>query len=246
MILHGVEGIGKTSFAAMAPKPIVLMGRGETGLETLIDNGQIPDTPHYPELQTWPEVMAAMADLEREEHQYKTLIVDTVNVLERLCHEEVCRKSFNNDWSDKGFMGYHRGFEIALADWREFLIAVDRLRENKRMGFIGLCHTKVHNFKNPEGPDYDRYVPAVHSKTWELTARWADMILFANYETFVQAERGARPKGQGGQNRILYTERSAAFDAKHRHGLPTEIEMGGDGRNSWNVFQKALVEAKKG
>src|SRR5262245_55584679 len=41
VILHGVEGWGKTSFAAQAPKPIFLMTRGEDGLETLIDSGQL-------------------------------------------------------------------------------------------------------------------------------------------------------------------------------------------------------------
>lgn len=222
------------------------MGRGETGLETLIDSGQLEDTPHFPEINTWTELMQCVGDLEKSDHDFKSIVIDTLNVFERLCHEHVCSKSFNNDWTDKGFMGYHRGFEIALADWREFLMAIDRLREQRKMLFVGLCHTKVQNFKNPEGPDYDRYVPAVHSKTWEITARWADMILFANYETFVQESKGSRPKGAGGSNRILHTERSAAFDAKHRHGLSAEISMGDSGKESWGVFQSAMVEAKKG
>src|SRR5262249_3104824 len=55
-VLHGVEGIGKTSFGACAPKPIVLMTRGETGLITLLDSGQLPPTPHFPELLTWEEL----------------------------------------------------------------------------------------------------------------------------------------------------------------------------------------------
>lgn len=230
----------------MAPKPIVLMGRGETGLETLIDNGQLSDTPHFPELNTWGEVLQAVDELERSEHEYKTLVIDTLGMIERLCHEDVCAKNYHNDWSEKGFMGFQRGYDTALASWRELLIAIDRLRESKKMAFIGLCHTKVENFKNPEGPDFDRYVPAVHKKTWELTHKWADMVLFANYETFVESERTGKPKGKGGQNRIIHTERCAAFDAKHRHGLPNEIEMGDAGRGAWSVFQKALVDSKKG
>jgi hypothetical protein len=38
-ILHGVEGVGKTSFGCCAPKPVFLMTRGETGLITLVDSG---------------------------------------------------------------------------------------------------------------------------------------------------------------------------------------------------------------
>lgn len=246
IILHGVEGIGKTSFGAKAPKPIVLMGRGETGLETLIDSGQLGDTPHFPEINSWGELLACVNELEKSDHDFKTVVMDTLGIFERLNHEDVCQKSFGNDWSDKGFMGYQRGFEVSLGPWREFLLSIDRLREQRKMLFIGLCHTKVFNFKNPEGSDYDRYVPAVHKTTWEVTSRWADIILFANYETFTKEEKTGRSKGVGGKDRILYTERTAAFDAKHRHGLPAELEMGNNSQESWSKFQEAMVEAKKG
>src|SRR5690606_17557166 len=68
VVLHGVEGIGKTSFAAAAPNPYFLMARGETGLETLIDAGQVKEIPHAPELQTWNEVLDIVEALRTEDH----------------------------------------------------------------------------------------------------------------------------------------------------------------------------------
>jgi hypothetical protein len=53
--------VGKTSLGACAPKPIYLMTRGETGLLTLIDAGRIPETAHFPELGTWPDLLAPNA-----------------------------------------------------------------------------------------------------------------------------------------------------------------------------------------
>jgi hypothetical protein len=41
-VVYAVEGFGKTSLAAHYPKPIFIQSRGETGLETLIDAGQLP------------------------------------------------------------------------------------------------------------------------------------------------------------------------------------------------------------
>lgn len=243
-ILHGTEGIGKTSFAAQAPAPIFLMARGETGLETLIDSGRLPDVPHWPEIQSWSDLLGAIEALTTEEHGYKTLVIDTLNGCERLCHEMVCNRDFGGDWGKSGFTSYMTGFEVSLAPWREFLVALDSLREKRRMSVLALCHTKVVSFKNPEGADYDRYAPDMHQKTWSLTHKWADGVLFANFEVFVD-EKGARAKGKGGNVRMIYTERTAAYDAKNRHGLPTEISMGTSSQESWDNFKKAIQTGKE-
>ena len=52
-----------------------------------------------------------------------------------------------------------------------------------------------------------------HAKTWELTHRWADHVLFANFFTTVERD-GARPKAFGGQERLLEgtMEDSIQFD----------------------------------
>lgn len=246
LIFHGVEGIGKTSFAAQSPKPIFLMAKGETGLETLIDCGRLGEVPHLPEIQTWQETLDAIDWLTTADHEYKTLVLDTINGFERLCHEHVCRRDFNGDWGERGFVGYQRGFDTSLADWRELLNAIDRLRDAKRMSVIGLCHTKVANFKNPEGADYDRYVPDMHAKTWSLTLKWADHVLFANFFTIAEKEKGSisKAKGKGGQDRVVYTVRHAAYDAKNRAGLPDQIEMGTTGPEAWANFTAAMKAGK--
>lgn len=240
VVLHGVEGVGKTSFGANAPRPIFLMARGETGLETLIDSGRVVQTPHFPETQSWGDVLGAVRSLIASEHEFKTLVIDTLNGIERLCHEEVCRRDFKGDWTDKGFMGFMRGYEVSLADWREFLSLLDQLRAERRMSILVLAHTKVGTFKNPEGPDFDRYQVDMHHKTWSLTHKWADMVLFANYFTLASKDDGGRIKGMGGQERVLYTERHASYDAKNRHGLPGEIAMGSSGNEAWGSFVAAL------
>ncbi len=248
-VLHGVEGWGKTSFAAQTVKPIFLETKGETGLETLVDNGRLPEVPHFPELQTWSDVLAAIDFLSVGEHNFRTLALDTLNGAERLCHEHVCARDFGGDWTEKGFIGYQRGPEVALADWREFLAKLDTLRATRRMAIMLLCHTKVQTFKNPEGPDYDRYQPDCNTKTWSLTHKWADVVLFGNYEVTIvggsTGDNAKKGKGKGGQRRMLYTERHASYDAKNRLGLPEEVEMGNSSAEAWANFLKALKTEKE-
>jgi hypothetical protein len=249
-VVHGVEGVGKTSFAAAAPNPYFLMARGETGLETLIDAKRIGEVPHAPEIQTWNEMLDMIEALRTETHYYKTLVLDAAPGFERLCHEHVCETMFGGKWGKDGFISYMQGYDASLTPWREMLSRLDTLRSEKKMAIIMICHTKVTTFKNPEGADYDRYQPDLHHKTWSLTHRWADIVLFANFYTMIAEEttptKGpSRGKGRGGTERIMFAERTAAFDAKNRHGLPTEMSMGESGKEAWNNFIQAMKGGAK-
>ncbi len=244
MIVHGVGGIGKTSFAAYAPKPVFLMSKLETGAVSLMDAGLIPDGQIgcLPECQTWDDTLAGVEALTQEPHDFKTVVADVANGFERLCFDFVTGRDYKG--SAAQFNAYKAGPEVAVNDWRAFLGALDRLRETRKMLVILLAHTKVKNFRNPEGPDYDRFVPDMSEQGWAATYAWADVVLFANYATQVLDERGKRGKGQGGEERFLYTERCAAYDAKNRYGLPELIAMGTDGRAAWTNFKTAYDQAK--
>lgn len=249
-VLHGREGWGKTSFAAMMPAPLFIQTRGETGLETLINAGQLPEIPHLPEMMIWQDLMDALQWVREGEHNFKTLAIDALNGAERMCHEHVCKRDFNDDWTDKGFMGYMRGFEVSLADWRLFLSLMDSIRTERRMTIMLLCHTKVTTFKNPEGADFDRYQPDMSPKTWSLTHKWADVVMFGNFETIVgsvnENKKTGAAKGKAlSQSRLLLTENHAAYDAKNRLGLDPEIEMGNSPEDAWDAFKNAVVAGRK-
>jgi hypothetical protein len=245
-IFHGVEGVGKTSFGACAPKPVFLMSRGETGLVTLIDAGQVAETAHFPELTAWGDLLAAVEALTTEAHDYRTVVIDTLNGAERLCHEHVCQRDFGGSWGRDGFTSYMTGYEVALADWRRLLDALDRLRATRRMSILVLAHTKITPFRNPEGADYDRYTVDLHHKTWSLTHKWADLVLFSNFVAHIDARKGdGKGKARGGSRRVLFTTRTAAYDAKNRHGLPEQIDAGNNAAEAWANFAASLHAAKQ-
>jgi AAA domain len=54
ILIHGVHGVGKTTYAAGAPDPVFILT--EDGLGTL-------DVPHFPLARTFDEVMQALASL---------------------------------------------------------------------------------------------------------------------------------------------------------------------------------------
>jgi hypothetical protein len=243
IVLHAKAGWGKTSFAAQVPGVVFLMIAEETGLWTLMDSGQLADdVAHFPQ-PAWAkhDLELAIAELAAKDHAYKAVCIDSITLVEKLLHEKTCREKFNDDWSEKGFNGFDRGPKAAAPEWDSILQSLDRLRE-RGMGVILLAHSKVNAFKNPEGPDYERWTPALSKYSWERVGNWADMVLFGNFETFAEKENklDRKAKATGGQKRILLTEHHAAYDAKNRHGLPEEIDCGDSAKSAWANFKAAL------
>jgi hypothetical protein len=240
----GVEAIGKTSLGCYAPNPIFLMSRGETGLLTLIDHGLVPETDHFEECKSWEDALASIEHLARGRTGHQTLVIDTANGLEQLCHEHVCEQRYEGNRAE--FLAYGKGPDVALEEWVRLLRLLDACRDAK-IGILLLYHVRIRPFKNPEGEDYDRYVPDMSEKTWGITLRWLDMALFGNYA--VEVKKGGLGKGKVVRSRnvaerFFHTQRTPAYDAKNRHNLPPQIPMGNSGREAWNNLMAALKRSK--
>lgn len=244
IILVGQPGVGKTSMAAHAPDPIFMCDAAEDGISTLKQYGLAPDVPQLPPVKSWGDCLGMLDALATGQHDRKTLVADALGGFEGLCHKCVCDRDYKGEMGDKGFGSYQKGYDSSLADWRIFINALDRLRDERGMTIILLSHVKVAPFKNPEGSDYDRYCPDVHHKTWSVTHKWAEVVLFANFVTYIESkDLKAKGKAIGGQDRVMYTEHHAAWDAKNRLGLPPEISMGNSGQEAWDNFWNAAHPA---
>ena len=224
VLVFGQEGVGKSTFAAGAPSPIFL--GAEDGTAQL-------DVVRFPSPENWTEAQEAVRVLSTDAHEYKTLVVDTLDWLEPLIWSHVCAR--DGEKTIEGY-GYGRGYQVALDEWRVFLASLERLRAAKGMHVVLLAHTWIKAFKNPDGPDYDRYELKLNAKAGGLLKEWCDAVLFAQYETHaLKDEKTKRVRGVSTGARMLYTQRTAAYDAKNRYGLPDSIDL------SWEEFDKAVV-----
>lgn len=244
LVLNAVEGFGKTTFGAYSPAPLILMARGETGYDTLLAAGRVPQVPAYV-VETWEDALGWLDQLIEDPQDRKTLVLDATGGYERLCHEYVCRTKFQNKWGDDGFMSFHKGYDVAVSEWVLLLNRIERLKSERHMGIVMLGHSKVASFKNPIGADFDRYTGDVHAKTWGPTAKCADAVLFGNFFTVVDKEKQGKGKGIGGTDRVIYTERRDAWDAKNRYGMAPEIWLTDiPPQEMWNTVYAEIVRKK--
>jgi len=223
LVLDGVEGVGKSTFGSRAPRPIFL--GPEEGTDHL-------DVERFPAPRTWPEVFDAIRTLGTQEHPYQTLVVDTLDWFEPILWDFLCDRDGKANIED---YGYGKGYVAAVDEWRRFLAALDRLREVKGMHIILLAHAWIRPFKNPEGDDFDRYEMKLHQKAAGLIKEWADCVLFANHETLATKDaKTKRVRGVSTGARLIYTTRTAAYDAKNRHDLPESLPL------DWDDFFAAV------
>jgi AAA domain len=220
VVLYGPEGIGKSTFGAGAPNPIFL--GTEDGTAQL-------DVASFPSPQKFQDVLDAIATLATEEHEFRTLVLDTLDWLEPLIHAHVCK---HNGKATIEAFGYGKGYVLALDEWRKLLAAVGALRA-KGMNVVLLAHSRVKAYHNPAGDDYDRYTMKLHEKAEQLVKEWADAVLFATYKVVTTENDQGRIKAYGDGTRVAYTEHRPAWDAKNRYGLPLEIPL------EWSEFERS-------
>lgn len=226
VLLYGVEGVGKSTFGAAAPSPIFLAS--EDGTATL-------DVARFPEPQCWSDVLDAIDTLTTEPHDFRTLVIDTLDWLEPLCWAQVVAEGGPKIKSIEDF-GYGKGYVAALDQWRGLLARLERMRTARGMHVIMLAHSWVKPFKNPEDDDYDRYELKLHAKAGGLLKEWCDAVLFARHdETTARDEKTKRTRGVSSGARVICTSRTAAYDAKNRHDLPPTMPL------SWADFEAATI-----
>jgi hypothetical protein len=196
----------------------------------------------FPKAETYQDVMDAMAALYTEPHDFETLIVDSLDWLEPLVWAETIRR--NNEanpskpWNSIEDAGYGKGYVATLDVWRDYLDAVNALRNDKGMAVIQTAHAEVKRFDSPETEPFDRYQIKLDKRASALVQEHADMVLFANFKTSVtKTDVGMKKvaRGIGAGTRALYTEERPAFLAKNRHNLPPELSL------SWAALSDAVA-----
>ncbi len=228
IIIYGVEGIGKTSFALSAPKPIVL--GAENGL------GAFPRQKRFPKPGNWADCIAAVDELIQRESAYRSLVVDTLDWAEPLAWADVCAEGSKKSIKD---FKYGDGFTAALEKVREFCGRLEVLQEKRGMNIILVAHAHLRSTKSPDTEDYERWTMKLHEKSGAAYREWAEDVLFTNYELYTAPDESGRHKAISTGKRLLFTEKRAAFDAKNRWSLPEVLDL------DWHAYAKAVTRNRR-
>ena len=215
MVLYGVEGIGKSTFASKAPDPLFIDTEGST---KDLNVKRVDPSP-----KTRMELVTYIQEIRNSNEVFcKTLVIDTADWAERMCIRHICDKNQKTGIED---WGYGKGYTYVYEEFGKLINALTDI-VNKGINVIILAHASLRKFEQPdENGSYDRYTLKLNdspkTSIANMIKEWADLVLFANYKTFVVDVDGKK-KAQGGQ-RVMYTTHHPAWDAKNRYGMPDEL-----------------------
>lgn len=218
VLVYGFDGIGKTSFAAGAPRPFFIdanKGSSKFDVEAVEPNS-------WDDARSWIDAVADGTV------KCDTLVLDSLTDLEAMSHA----KLFPQDTVTGYKGGYGKGDDVVSSEWRLVLAQLERVWLSGK-AIVVVAHARVRKFEDPTGPGYERFEVSSRPGLAGQLRMWSDFVFFCREDVGIAPGGG---KAVTTNVRSMYTRRTPAYDAKARASLmfPEKILL------SWHEFQLAL------
>jgi hypothetical protein len=198
-LLYGPSKIGKSTWCSQAENAIFLAT--EPGLNSL-EVFQIP-------IRNWDELLKACGELAEGKHEFKTIIVDTIDNLHRMCADYVCQKNKIDHESD---LPYGKAYALIANEFQRVLNKLAFLP----YGLILVSHSVEREFETRTGKIM-RIVPTLPEKARKMVVGLVDLILYCDLEI------SKDDNGKQLYRRVIRTKPSLNYDAGDRTGRLPEI-----------------------
>lgn len=214
--IYSSHGVGKSTLASKFPSPVFIST--EDGLDAL-------DVVSFPKAQTIEDVVTSIKTLLKEDHDFKTVVIDSVDWLV----SPLIETSVNTQYDEKQ-QAYGKGSMYVAEEFREILQGLDALRLKKGMNVVLIAHAAVVKYLDPRTDEYDKFQPKLPKACNALLQEWVDVMAFAAFKIIIKKGEAkgfdtARTRGITTGERILHLVENPAYVAKNRYNCPEEIEM---------------------
>lgn len=210
VVLYGVEGIGKSTFASQFPAPLFIDTEGST---------KNLDIARFDKPTSWQMLLQEVRYVVQNPSCCKTLVIDTADWAEQLEIADLCARK---KWSGIEDPGYGRGYQYSADEFGKLLNLLSEVTE-RGVHVVMTAHACLRKVELPdELGAFDHWEMKTTKKVAPMIREWADLVLFANYKTYAVKTDTGKVKGQGGERR-MYTTHHPCWDAKNRFGLAPEL-----------------------
>ena len=186
----GDAGSGKTSLASTFPDPFIIRTSGEAvprDIEKAPD-GLTPLGSKKTQDGLWDEseLFDQLKALLQDEHEYKTLIIDSVTGLEALFVANIIdaqpprQKTMNAAGS-----GFGSAWDTVTGKHGRIRKAAELLRQRRGMNVVFIAHVEVDRVDPPDGEAYSKYNLQLHKKTAPVYINNSDIVGFIKQDTTV-------------------------------------------------------------
>ena len=202
VLIYGPSKIGKSTWCSHAEGALFLAT--EPGLNAL-EVFQLP-------VSTWDDLLGACGEIASGQHDFKTIIIDTVDNAYRMCAEFICQKQGVDHESE---LGYGKGYALIQ---NEFLRVLTKLAFLSS-GLFLVSHAQEKEIETRTGR-HIKTIPTLPDKPRRIVLGLVDLVLYCDIETEHDGD------GKPVYRRVMRTKPSPHYDAGDRTGrLPETIDL---------------------
>lgn len=225
-------GLGKTTLAAMFPKPVFI--RTEDGTQSLVGHD---DAMLFPLAYTSQEVFDAIEALATQEHDRKTVVLDSVTQLATIIEQEIVAADPKAKSINQTGGGYGAGYSSAAAVHGRVREWIGMLAYERGMNVVFIAHADTESMDLPDMDPYSRYTVRMHKKSLPHYVDNVDLVAQIRLKTFTRGEGDSKKAISSGEREIV-CHAVASSITKNRFGITEPIPFTLDG----NPFDKFVAK----
>ena len=214
--LFGEGGVGKTTLASKFPKPAIIPV--EDGSMSLDEESGVR---LFPLVSKTEEVFQYITALAEQEHDYKTLIIDSITQYGVLVNKEIIEEDGSKSLS-QALGGYGAGFDAASERHRKLREWCGALARHKGMNVIFIGHAEKEEVDPPDMDKYSRYTIRLHRKSVGHYVDNVDAVAHIRLRTHVAGEKDRKLAISTGEREIIAYPQPSSI-SKNRFGITETV-----------------------
>jgi len=228
--LFGEGGMGKTTLAAMFPKPVFI--RTEDGTASLQGNENVS---LFPLATSSKDVMDAIEALATQDHDFKTLVIDSITQLATIIESEIVAEDPKAKSINQAGGGYGAGYSTAADRHRIIRDWAGALAYEKGMNVVFIGHADTETMDLPDMDAYTRYSVRMHKKSVPHYTDNVDAVCMIRLKTFTRGDGDKKRAISNGEREIICFPQAASV-TKNRFNLDKPLTFTFDGGNPFDNF----------
>lgn len=237
--IFGEAGMGKTTLAAMFPKPVFI--RAEDGTQSLVGNDNVA---LFPVAMSSQDVLDQIESLATNEHDFQTLVIDSITQLATLIEGEIVDADPKAKSINQADGGYGAGYNAAADRHRTVRDWAGALAYDRGMNVVFIGHADTETLDLPDADPYARYTVRMHKKSLPSYTDNVDLVGFIRLETFIRGGDNESKRAISTGKREIICFPQAANVSKNRFGIDQPLAFTFDSGFPFGNFVKEKGKTK--
>jgi hypothetical protein len=226
----GEGGMGKSTLAAMFPRPVFI--RTEDGTASLAGNDEVM---LFPLVSSSQEVLDQIEALATQEHEFKTLVLDSITQLGTLIEHEIVAADPKAKSINQAGGGYGAGYNTAAEKHRQVREWAGALAYERGMNVVFIGHADTETLDLPDFDPFARYTVRMHKRSLPHYTDNVDLVGLIRLKTYVRGDGDKKRAISTGDREIICFPQASSV-TKNRFNITQPLPFTFEGGNPFEAF----------